>query len=441
LSQLSSVINGWDLFMTTGLAITALQGLLAGPERYPWWLSAGVAIIWLWYLLVGRQAGSDQPAHGGGLLFSVGAIVLANCAVYLNPFLSALPYILIFYIWWVTLPNRRRAVALTVAIFVTTSATHVIADYRRDGFAYSVPMIIGLWLPLVNLIGMVAICLWLERLFRWGQERLVLVHDLREAAAKETLLQQETAALTERTRLAQEVHDTIAQDLSGLRFLVARARRLAAPLSDGVTLAPADVEALQGTFDLVSSAVEVALTETRGLIATTMPVELDSSLADAIARIAARFSRETGLPVAVEMADARLPRETEVVFVRCLQEGLSNVRKHAQASAVHAAIDVEGDTATFSLSDNGIGLDTSAIADAGFGLPGLRQRIELLGGSFSMLSGGVGQGTTMSVALPICTKETQPTQRGQTNRFSAILGEFMQRPKDKEFSRGDRLSG
>lgn len=427
--RLLRFVNGWDLFVTTGLIIVALYGLLADPlQPYPWWTSALVTIVWLWYLIFGRKS-DDQHADQRGLVFSVGGIVMANVAVCVNPFLSTLPYVLVFYIWWITLPNRRRAIALTVTLFVTTTVTHVVADYARDGFIHSDPMIIGLWLPLVNLVGLVAICLWLDRLYQRGQERLRLMRELREASAKEALLQQETVALSERTRLAQDVHDTIAQDLAGLRFLVAQARRLATPLVAGAPLDEADAEALDRAFDMVASAVEVALTETRGLIATTMPVQLDSSLADAVTQIAARFSRETGISATVDVKVARLPREAEVVLVRCLQEGLSNVRKHAQASAVNATISLEGDAATLALSDNGVGIDVVPTADVGFGLPGLRQRVELLGGGFSISSAGVGQGTTIRVTLPIYPQESHDPHPVETNRLPAMLDEFLLDPQ------------
>ena len=425
LTRLLNVVNGWDLFMATGILLVALNGHLDERQSDLWWPPVVLAMVW--YLLVGRRAG-DQRAQARGLVFSIGAIVLANWAVYVNPFLAALSYILIFYMWWVTLPNRRRAIGLTVTLFATTAVTHVCADYLRDGFAHSSPIVISLWVPLVNLVGLVAICLWIDKLFRWGQERLTLVRDLREAADKEVQLQRETAALTERTRLAQEVHDTVAQDLAGLRFLVAQAHRLATPLTAGATLASADAEALEQTFGSIAAALDTTLAETRGLIATTMPVQLGSSLAETVERIAARFSRETGIATTVEVTDVRLPREAEVVFVRCFQEGLSNVRKHAQATAVDATITAEGDVATLRLTDNGIGIGTVSTADVGFGLPGLRERVELLAGSFSISSAGAGQGTTMVVSLPSSQPPPSDVQRGPTNGFSAILDEFMHQP-------------
>jgi signal transduction histidine kinase len=193
-----------------------------------------------------------------------------------------------------------------------------------------------------------------------------------------------------------DMHDTVAQDLSGLRFLVEQARRQAVP-------GPGRGQgASSHTLETIASVVDSVLSQTRGLIATTMPVSVESTLRDAVNRIATRFSRETGIEVEVDVdvGDVKLTRETEVVFVRCLQEGLSNVRQHAQATKVMVSIGLPGERALLTLTDNGVGMaDTDP--DAGFGLPGMKTRVELAGGNFSVSSPGLGEGTIIEIRMPV----------------------------------------
>jgi len=235
----------------------------------------------------------------------------------------------------------------------------------------------------------------------WGRERDVLVHDLLKARQREETLEKEAAVLSERTRLAEEMHDTIAQDLSGLRFLVEQARRqTAASAGLSGTAAQEAHKATLATLDAMDQAVSTVLTQARCWLATTNPVSLESSLKDAFGRITARFAQETGVTADLDIADIKLPRETEVVFVRCLQEGLSNVQRHAQASRVWVRVGIEGDEAQLTLTDDGVGFETAMPSDTGFGLPGMRTRVQFAGGTFAITSPGPGHGTSLAVRMP-----------------------------------------
>nr|NLD41045.1 ATP-binding cassette domain-containing protein [Actinomycetales bacterium] len=96
---------------------------------------------------------------------------------------------------------------------------------------------------------------------------------------------------------------------------------------------------------------------------------------------------------------ARLERDAQVVLLRCLQEALSNVTKHAHAThvVVHAEVRADG-SARVTVSDDGAGFDPSA-APPGFGIEGMRERVALAGGRFAV-SSAPGDGTTLSVTLP-----------------------------------------
>jgi len=147
-------------------------------------------------------------------------------------------------------------------------------------------------------------------------------------------------------------------------------------------------------------------------------VSEDSSLKDAAGRIAARFERETGLSIDVDVPEVRLAKEIEVIFIRCLQEGLSNVRKHANAHHVDVSVRVTGDQAELTLSDDGVGL--SAVSNGpGFGISGMRRRVELAGGSLDVVSPGPGQGTQVFARVPL--RDTDGADDSPDQAFSELV--------------------
>ncbi|HSS59144.1 MAG TPA: ATP-binding protein, partial [Solirubrobacteraceae bacterium] len=85
---------------------------------------------------------------------------------------------------------------------------------------------------------------------------------------------------------------------------------------------------------------------------------------------------------------------------RVVQESLTNVVKHAHASSVDIDVRCAGDAVEVSVADDGVGFDTEATAEDGFGLAGMRERVELAGGELSVLR-GAGAGTVIRVRLPL----------------------------------------
>ncbi|MDP9028759.1 MAG: sensor histidine kinase, partial [Actinomycetota bacterium] len=126
-------------------------------------------------------------------------------------------------------------------------------------------------------------------------------------------------------------------------------------------------------------------------------------LVGALEQFAARFQRESGIAVAVTAeldpsVDNSLGRDAEVVLLRCAQEGLANVRKHAGAQAVRVVLSTADGVATVAVIDDGHGFDPAAAA-SGFGLSGLRDRLGLVGGELSI--DGTAGATTLIARLPV----------------------------------------
>ncbi|MFT4218937.1 MAG: ATP-binding protein, partial [Microbacterium sp.] len=144
-----------------------------------------------------------------------------------------------------------------------------------------------------------------------------------------------------------------------------------------------------------------ALAEARALVAQTAAVPAEPAFEEAVARLVERFRAEAGLVIDLDGSPgvAQLDRETQVVLLRCLQEGLANVRKHAGATRVTVRVGTAGAAAVLVVSDDGRGFDVSR-ARSGFGLSGMADRAALADGELEVDS-APGRGTTLRVRLPI----------------------------------------
>jgi signal transduction histidine kinase len=137
------------------------------------------------------------------------------------------------------------------------------------------------------------------------------------------------------------------------------------------------------------------------LVAALAPADLtESSVVDAIGRQAARLTEETGVAAEFVVQGERrpLPTGVDVVLLRTVQESLSNVRKHAHAKTAEIVLSYQDDSVVLLVTDDGKGFDPESASD-GFGLRGMRSRVDQVGGSMSVTS-SPGAGAT--VELEVC---------------------------------------
>jgi len=187
----------------------------------------------------------------------------------------------------------------------------------------------------------------------------------------------------ERTRIARDLHDQLGQELVYLRI---KAQSLAEQIGD-------HPEAHQSAAELVNLIDQTTSTSRRIAAAVSPPILDDMGLMRAVRLSAAEFSRRTSIPCFVDAAEnLRVPKEVATAAYRILQEALTNVWKHAQASEVHVDIRKAGRTLVLRIQDNGIGLDSTLGEENSLGLLGMRERARLAGGSVTISnrrSGGV----------------------------------------------------
>lgn len=271
------------------------------------------------------------------------------------------------------------AVALAVGVGFAVSIGTEPDDLRQIVFTQSLALGFSL-----------AMGFWISRMTELGEERGRLLVELQGAQEQIAALNREAGAAAERERLARELHDTIAQDLTGLVMLAQRARREAA--------------APDGTLAMIEEGARAALGETRALVAAGAALDTDGlGLDGALQRLAERFERETGVAVSLAIDEGvTLSRDAEVVVLRCAQEALSNARKHARARRVVLDVGIaEGGPERrirLTVSDDGIGFDPDS-APAGFGLSGMNERLALVGGTLRATS-APGAGTVIVAELP-----------------------------------------
>ncbi|HEX7298302.1 MAG TPA: GAF domain-containing sensor histidine kinase [Solirubrobacteraceae bacterium] len=200
------------------------------------------------------------------------------------------------------------------------------------------------------------------------------------------------AAEAERHRWARELHDETLQALGGLKLLLSSAARLDDP------------QAMRSTMREATEQLTLDIASLRSLIAELRPPALDQlGLAPALISLAQRTATGTGLDVRTEIElpeDRRLGPEVETTVYRIVQESLTNVVKHARASAVVLTVHADGSQMEVSVADDGAGFEPEAAATTGFGLAGMRERAELAGGELSVVR-GTESGTLVRARLPL----------------------------------------
>jgi signal transduction histidine kinase len=216
-----------------------------------------------------------------------------------------------------------------------------------------------------------------------------------QSAADERRVQRLAAAEAERARWARELHDDTLQGLGILRLTLGAAQRDGRP----ETIARVVGEAL----DQLGSDIA----NLRALITDLRPAALDQLGIEAAVMALVDRVKLLGLGVDVSVdltyeqgrASTRYISELETAVYRIVQEALTNATKHGRAKRAVVEVHEDERNVRVAIRDDGQGFDPNEKA-TGFGLPGMRERAELLGGTLSIES-AAGEGTTVTALLPV----------------------------------------
>jgi signal transduction histidine kinase len=201
------------------------------------------------------------------------------------------------------------------------------------------------------------------------------------------------AAAQERSRLAREMHDSLAKTLRGLAFA-------AAALPEWLTRDPTRAKA---ESERIVAAAEIASREARSLLTELRDETLISPLPEAVCGVVERWSETVDIAVTCDI-DARvdLPLRVRHELVAILGEVLTNVERHAAATSVDVKLTRENGHVVLGVRDDGKGFAqreiTELVRDGHYGLVGMRERAERIGGTVAVLS-ETGAGTTVTVRV------------------------------------------
>jgi signal transduction histidine kinase len=202
---------------------------------------------------------------------------------------------------------------------------------------------------------------------------------------------QQLSALEERQKLARELHDSVSQALYGIALGARTAH----------TLLDQDPTRLGPPLDYVLKLAEGALDEMRALIFELRPESLaEEGLVAALEKHAAALRARKQIEVATTLtAEPDISLEAKHALHRIAQEALHNIGKHARASRVELCLEHISGELVLAIRDDGRGFDSTASFPGHLGLKSMRERIEKLGGGFSIES-RPGFGTTVTAILP-----------------------------------------
>ena len=228
-----------------------------------------------------------------------------------------------------------------------------------------------------------------------GRFQAALLAEERARSLQERIAQTSLAQEEERRRISRELHDGLGPSLADMTNRLSVCRQLVR----------ADPQKAEAGLDEATALLRGHIKEIRELINDLRPLAVDQlGLVEAVRQYVERFGEESGIKASLTV-DGSLSADPliEVTIYRVVQESLTNVRRHAQATEVEVSLRRSEDDLEATVSDNGRGVasakgTTSAVK--GVGLTSMRERSELVGGSFTVHS-GPGQGCQTILRIPV----------------------------------------
>ena len=394
----TSTRRGWSAFFYVIVGIIFVATLAepwAGADRIASLVC--LALLVLAFTFVGRRAAATGRLAWVNA-YLVALVVLTVAQVGFDNFGAALLFVSYSQIWFFS-ENRRQGVAWTVLLSVGVAGRLTVQTVQ----AHKDPLP-GVAEMAVALAFSIALGLWVTRIAEQSEERAVLLRQLQAVQDELAATHHAAGVVAERERLAQEIHDTLAQ---GFTSVVMLAQTTAAELERG------HQAAALGRVEQIEQVARHNLAEARALVAAFGPADLqDATLAEALSRLAERFTAQTGVSVALaagtQQATSGLGSEAQVVLLRSAQEAMANVRRHAGATRVTLGLARDEGAVRLEVVDDGRGFGPDAVE--GQGLRGMRERARAGGGDLQVVS-APGTGTRLRLTIPTATPIAIPTER------------------------------
>jgi signal transduction histidine kinase len=378
----------WDALFYVLLVVALASNLLdMGPFGWRQLAIIGLTVLfglWYWFMIMRhrRWIQKDFPM----LVYAAGAIALCITLIWIN----ASYYLLLFVMYSQLYSFLRIRWAIPASVVLTAFLVLRGILEAPEAWPYWV------FIATLSVLFGIFFALWINSIIEQSQERRQLIEELESTREELAARQHRAGILEERSRLAREIHDTLAQ---GFISIVAHLEAAEGALSPGSDQARRHLQQARRT-------ARDNLVEARHLVAALRPEILGgSSLSGALKRLAVRWSEESGVPASVSVTGDELPlaQGTQVALLRAAQEALSNTRRHAGAGEVSITLSYMDDLVALDVQDDGNGFEPDLVAvdaNGGFGLRAMRERVEALGGSL-LVESEPGAGCTLVVELPL----------------------------------------
>ena len=394
---------GWCAYVLLAIpTVLVVLGATRDPAGRPITLAI-VALAAAWIFLVFTRLPMPRQAHRLQMrVYFVGLLVLASILMIREP---------LFFIFMISgffYATMLRPLPLAV---VGVFATSILVNSLIAGLPQS-PEAWTFYIAIVAVqtaaIGAGAVIG--EKMTEQNEERRQALARL-EAALEENaglhaqLLTQarEAGVLEERQRMAREIHDTIAQGLTGIITQLEAADHSRERAEDR-----------DRHLENAKKLARESLTEARRSVEASMPSALEAgTLPEALEGVAREWSEINAIPADVTVTGdvIALHPEIEVALLRTAQEALSNVARHAGATRAGLTLSFMGDVVTLDVRDDGVGFtptEPGTSEGSGFGLTGMRQRVARVAGSLAIES-EPGGGTAVSARVPAIAAGASPT--------------------------------
>ncbi|NOJ61674.1 sensor histidine kinase [Arthrobacter sp. 260] len=386
----------WHIGFYTAIVVVVLVILNGEPNPATKTLTLSVlAVLAIAYPFLTRQRylGTWRP---------VAYVVLLILVVGFLAFLPGSGAVLLFVAFpqiWMFSSTARSGLIGTAAICVA------VAIGQLSRFSGATEDLVGIGLQAVlSFLASTMLGLWIYKIIDQSEDRAQLLADLDAARAELQLADQRQGAMAERERMSREIHDTLAQGFTSVVMLSEAA------LAQLRTAGPGNAaqQDLTTRLETINATARDNLQEARALIASTGPSQLQGGdLLGALERLAAAAT-QAGSDTSCALPE-RLPSLTsnqQIALLRSAQEGLTNIRKHADASRTYLTLDHTGTELHLRVSDDGVGFDPG-LDTSGYGLQSISARLGEIGGALTIRS-VVGTGTTLEMVVPV-TGQIKPT--------------------------------
>ena len=382
------------------LAISLLDAALLPLQKGLIVLLAAAWGSWYWVFIMQRTRLRFNTL--GMAIAFVGAIAVSATLSWLHG--SFVMLMFSFYGLTFAMLPIRWAGSLVIAVSFILAWRFV--DFNGEFTTASLSILISFLLS-----GFFAILLglYIGSIIRQTSEKQKMIEELEAAHDELARAERQAGVLAERQRLAGEIHDTLAQGFTSVVMHLEAAEQAL----------DRDPATARQHIDQARSTARDSLSEARRFVWALRPDMVQSETLDlALQRVTQRWSQESGLAARVEISGTTrsLAPPIEATLLRCAQEGLTNVHKHARAAQVTLTLTYMDDEIILDLQDDGAGFDPQVapqqarLEHSGYGLLSLQERAAQLGGSLTVES-VPGEGTTLVMVLPTSAKSPAGTSQ------------------------------